>query len=64
MPKIKNKYTGKILEVSHEQLEILKSTNFPMEIIENSKPKKPEVLIDTEKKIKEILNTEFKNSEE
>ena len=44
MPKIKNKYTGNILTVTQDQLEILKKSNFPFKIVEPDKPKKPAVL--------------------
>lgn len=60
MPKIKNKYTGKILTVTDEQLKQLKDANFPFTMVEDSKPKKPNVLMETEKKIKDYLNEEVK----
>ncbi len=50
MPKIKNKYTGSILEVSHDQLKQMRDANFPMVILEENKPKKPDVLSEFEKK--------------
>jgi hypothetical protein len=60
MPKIKNKYTGSVLEVTTQQLETLKATNFPFELIEGEKPKKPDVLLEAEKKIEKFFDKKDK----